>query len=122
MGHDDDLRARAESFIPLKPVWFQMLLVLAGGVRHGYGIRSEVEERTGGAMRLWPTTLYGSLTRMEEAGLIEESDAEPVGADDGIDRIFYQLTPLGREVLAAETESMAELVRLSRSRLRTAGS
>lgn len=120
MNPPSDVQQRAREFLPLKPVWLQMLLALAGGVRHGYAIRVEVEERTGGAVRLWPTTLYGSLAKMSDAGLIEEADAEPVGETDEIDRVFYRLTPLGRTVLVAETERLDELVRLSRSRIAAA--
>lgn len=121
MGEPTDLQRQALDFVPLKPVWFQMLLVLAGGVRHGYAIRREVEERTGGAMRLWPTTLYGSLSKMEDAGLIEEVDPETSSGDDDIDRVFYQLTALGRTVLLAETERLEDLVRLSRTRATAPG-
>lgn len=120
VSDQDALRTRALEFMPLKPVWFQMMLVLAGGVCHGYAIRREVEERTGGRVRLWPTTLYGSLAKMEDAGLIEETEAEPVGQEDEIERVFYNLTPLGQAVLAAETERLDELVRLSRTRLNAA--
>lgn len=122
MDQSEDTKARAEQFLPLKPVWFQMLLVLADGVRHGYAIRGEVEERTGGTIRLWPTTLYGSLARLEESGLIEVTDEVPVGEEDDIDRVFYRLTPLGRATLAAETKRLDELVHLSRARLAAAGS
>ena len=112
---------RVEPFLPLKPTWFQMMVVLAGGVRHGYAIRREVEDRTDGSIRLWPTTLYGSLSRMEQAGLIEEAEEEPVGEDDAVDRVFYRLTPLGRAVLSAETERLHDLVRLSRARIAATG-
>lgn len=121
MTASDDLRPQAREFLPLKPVWFQMMLVLAGGVRHGYAIRREVEERTAGSVRLWPTTLYGSLARMEEAGLIAETEGS-VGEEDDIDRVFYRLTRLGRAVLSAETERLAELVRVSRTRMATSES
>ena len=101
--------------LPLKPVWFHILLTLASGERHGYAIRQEVEERTGGAVRLWPTTLYGALARLEAESLIEESPGES-GPDDDIQRRFYRLTPGGQSVLAAETDRMADLVRESRAR------
>lgn len=117
MAESEEAGPDVQEFVPLKPVWFQMMLVLAAGVRHGYAIRREVEERTGGTVRLWPTTLYGSLAKMEDAGLIEETDAEPVGEDDEIDRVFYRLTSLGRAVLSAETERLEELVRVSQTRL-----
>ena len=121
MGERTDLQSQALEFLPLKPIWFQMLLVLAGGVRHGYAIRREVEQRTDGAVRLWPTTLYGSLSKMEEAGLIEEVEDAPADGDDDIDRVFYRLTALGRTVLLVETERLEELVRLSRTRTSAAG-
>ena len=117
MTQPTELQRDALEFVPLKPVWFQMMLVLEGGVRHGYAIRREVEDRTGGAVRLWPTTLYGSLAKMEEAGLIEETAAESLKRDDDIDRVFYRLTALGRAVLGAETERLEELVQVSRTRM-----
>ena len=67
----------AQSFLPLKTHWFHILLSLAGEEQHGYGIMQEVLERTGGKVRLWPATLYGSLKRLIEEGLIEESDERP---------------------------------------------
>src|ERR1700693_4601647 len=66
---------KPEAFLPLKTNWFHILLSLAGEDQHGYGIMQEVLERTGGKVRLWPATLYGSLKRLIEAGLIEESGA-----------------------------------------------
>ena len=56
-----------QSFLPLKPHWFHIMLSLAGGEQHGYGIMQEVLERTLGKVRLWPATLYGSLKRMIDA-------------------------------------------------------
>lgn len=103
-----------DGFIPLKPVWFHVLLTLAGGEAHGYAIRQEVEERTDGAIRLWPTTLYGTLARLEMANLIEETSGD--GPDDDVPRRFYRMTPLGRQVLALETDRLAALVRESRQK------
>jgi len=108
---------RIEEMLPLKPVWFQMMVALAGGATHGYRIRQEVEQRTERRTRLWPTTLYGTLARMEEAELIEEV-APPAGdSEDDVVRIYYRLTELGREVLVAETSRLEALVRLSRTRI-----
>jgi len=67
----------SKNFIPLKPQWFHIMLALAGGEQHGYGIMQEVLDRTTGKVRLWPATLYGSIKRLIEAGLIEESDLRP---------------------------------------------
>ncbi len=108
-----DTRARA--FLPLKPVPFHVLLTLAGAEAHGYAIRQEVEARTDGAIRLWPTTLYGTLATLEDDGLIEETDLVDGPADE-VQRRFYRLTALGRAVLAAETDRLAALVRESRAR------
>jgi DNA-binding PadR family transcriptional regulator len=106
---------RAAGYLPLKPVPFHVLLTLAGGESHGYAIRQEVEARTAGAIRLWPTTLYGTLGQLEDEGLIEETAGRQGPADD-VQRRFYRLTPLGRAVLSAETERLADLVRESRAR------
>jgi DNA-binding PadR family transcriptional regulator len=111
----ENRNTQAAAFLPLKPVRFHVLLTLAGGESHGYAIRQEVETRTGGAIRLWPTTLYGTLAQLEDEGLIEETSGRH-GAEDDLQRRFYGLTSLGRAVLAAETERMASLVRESRAR------
>lgn len=101
------------SFLPLKPAWFHILLTLSEESTHGYAIRQAVEARTDGAIRLWPTTLYGSLGHIEDAGLIEEWT--PAEARDDLPRRFYRLTAPGRRVLAAETERLEHLVRLARA-------
>lgn len=103
---------KVEAFLPLKTNWFHILLSLAGGEQHGYGIMLEVSERTGGKLRLWPATLYGSIKRLIEAGLIEESDERPAAAFDDARRRYYRLTRLGKRVLDAETARLEELVRI----------
>src|SRR5271155_2616311 len=100
-----------QGFIPLKPQWFHILLSLAGGEQHGYGIMQEVLQRTTGKVRLWPATLYGSIKRMIEAELIEESDERPAPELDDARRRYYRLTELGRGVLDAECNRLEELVR-----------
>lgn len=102
--------------MPLKSNWFYILLSLAGEDQHGYGIMQEVLERTGGKVRLWPASLYGSLKRLIEAGLIEESAERPAPELDDARRRYYQLTRLGRRVLEAESERLTELVRLIHSK------
>jgi DNA-binding PadR family transcriptional regulator len=84
---------------------------LAGGEQHGYGIMQEVLERSSGKIRLWPATLYGSIKRLIEAELIEESDERPAPELDDARRRYYRLTALGRRVLNAECERLHELVR-----------
>jgi len=100
-----------DAFLPLKTQWFHILLSLAGGEQHGYGIMQEVLQRTAGKVRLWPATLYGSIKRLIEAELIEESDDRPAPEQDDARRRYYRLTALGRRVLDAECERLQELVR-----------
>jgi DNA-binding PadR family transcriptional regulator len=98
-----------DRLLPLKTAWFHILLSLGTGEHHGYAIRRETEERTGGRVRLWPATLYGSLRELEDEGLIRES-AEPADPDDDPRRRYYALTARGREALLAETERLQALV------------
>jgi len=100
-----------QTFLPLKTQWFHIMLALAGGEQHGYGIMQEVLDRTGGKVRLWPATLYGSLKRLIEADLIEESKERPEPELDDARRRYYRLTALGKRVLNAESERLQELVR-----------
>lgn len=111
-------KADPERFLPLKTQWFQIMLSLAGGEQHGYGIMQEVLDRTDGKVRLWPATLYGSIKRLREADLIEESDERPAPELDDARRRYYRLTTLGRRVLDAECERLQELVRTIRVKQR----
>jgi len=106
----------SESFLPLKPAWFHVLLSLADQDNHGYAIMQEVLDRTAGKVRLWPATLYGTLQRLIDADLIAESDARPAPDLDDARRRYYRLTPLGRQVLRAESTRLEELVRVIRSK------
>jgi DNA-binding PadR family transcriptional regulator len=99
-----------QKFLPLKTQWFHIMLALAGGEQHGYGIMQEVLERSGGKVRLWPATLYGSIKRLMEADLIVESSQRPEPELDDARRRYYKLTPLGRSVLNAECDRLQELV------------
>ncbi|HLX43023.1 MAG TPA: helix-turn-helix transcriptional regulator [Bryobacteraceae bacterium] len=105
-------RRDPKSFLPLKTNWFHILLSLAGEEQHGYGIMQEVLDRTGGKVRLWPATLYGSLKRLIESELIAESEERPAPELDDARRRYYRLTDFGRRVLDAESERMEELVRI----------
>jgi hypothetical protein len=78
-----------QALLPLKTQWFHILLSLAGGEQHGYGIMQEVLDRTSGKVRLWPATLYGSIKRLIEANLIEESDERPSPELDDARRRYY---------------------------------
>jgi DNA-binding PadR family transcriptional regulator len=103
--------AKAQSFLPLKTQWFHIMLSLAAGEQHGYGIMQDVLDRTTGKVHLWPATLYGSLKRLIEADLIEESKKRPAPEEDDARRRYYRLTTLGKRVLDAECERLQELVR-----------
>jgi len=107
-------KSDAQKFLPLKTQWFHIMLALAGGEQHGYGIMQEVLQRTAGKVRLWPATLYGSIKRLIEADLIEESDERPAPEQDDARRRYYGLTALGKRVLDAECERLQELVRTIR--------
>lgn len=102
--------------LPLTPVALNVLLALADGERHGYGIMLEVRERTGGKVRLGPGTLYGAIKRLKEGGVIEESTEgpDPGEAPDDGRRRYYRLTGFGATVLAAEVERLDTLVRAAR--------
>jgi DNA-binding PadR family transcriptional regulator len=105
-----------ESFLPLKPHWFHVLLSLYDQDQHGYGIMQEVLERTGGKVRLWPATLYGTLKRLIEEDLIEESGERPAAELDDARRRYYRLTRQGRRVLAAESQRLEDLVHVIRAK------
>ena len=105
-----------QQFLPLKTQWFHIMLALAAGEQHGYGIMQEVLERSGGKIRLWPATLYGSIKRLIEADLIEESNERPAPELDDARRRYYRLTILGRRVLDAECERLEELVQSIRGK------
>ena len=92
---------------------FHILLALAGGERHGYGILKEVLRHTDGAVRLGPGTIYGTLQRLMESGWVEESDGPAAAVDER--RRHYRLTRSGRQALDADVQRMEGLVRAARS-------
>ena len=102
--------------LPLTPQVFHILVALADRDQHGYSIMQDVAERTGGAMRLSPGTLYGSIKRMLEHGLIIElRDKDRPGAtNDDERRRYYRLTPFGRKVVKAEAARLSEMVEQAR--------
>ncbi|MBA2783185.1 MAG: helix-turn-helix transcriptional regulator [Rubrobacteraceae bacterium] len=105
-----------EDLLPLTPVALNVLLALADGERHGYGIMLEVRGRTAGAVRLGPGTLYGAIKRLKEGGMIEESEERPGPEADDERRRYYRLSGFGGEVLAAEVERLDGLVRAARQK------
>lgn len=105
-----------EAFLPLTPAVFHILLALADGECHGYGIMREIAERTQGTVRMGPGTLYGTIARMLGDGLIAVADERPDPAQDDERRRYYRLTELGRRVASAEALRLEQLVRLARSK------
>lgn len=101
---------------PLTPAVFHILLVLAGAERHGYGIMKQVEADSQGKVAMGPGTLYGSLKRMLEAGLVRESDRRVDPEMDDQRRIYYQITGAGRDALAAELERYRRIVAVAQQR------
>ena len=101
------------ALLPLTQPVFHILLALADGERHGYGIILEIEHRTGGLLKLRTGTLYTALARMERLGLIEESDERPDPEADDERRRYYRITPFGRQAARAEAARMRGLVALA---------
>jgi DNA-binding PadR family transcriptional regulator len=101
---------------PLPSAAFQILLSLADEDLHGYGIMRQVEEQSGGRMRLGPGTLYSSIQSLVEEKLIEETDARVEVKLGSERRRYYRLTSLGRRLVRSEAERLAELLRMARAR------
>jgi DNA-binding PadR family transcriptional regulator len=108
-------RETADQLLPLPPVTFHILLTLVDEEHHGYAIIQDVETRTGGELRLSAGTLYRSIARMVEQGLIAEVIRRR-GADDDPRRRYYRLTPFGLDVARAEMRRLSQLVKLARAR------
>lgn len=108
-------RSAADSHLPLTPATFHILLSLFDGERHGYAIMTEVAERTRGKVKLGPGTLYTSLKRLVENGVVEET-GEQRRPDDDERRRYYKLTPHGRAVARAEARRLEEMLRLARTK------
>ncbi len=104
-----------ESLLPIPPATFHILMALAAGDRHGYAIIQEVAERTQNKIRLGAGTLYRSLQRMLEQGLIVETGDRPAPEQDDERRRYYRITRYGQAVARAEARRLTELVRLARA-------
>ena len=102
------------ALLPLPPATFHILVALSGEAQHGYAIIQDVEARTDGALRLSAGTLYRSIARMVEQGLIAETTRRRTLEDDERRR-YYRITPFGRAVARAEMGRLTELVRLARA-------
>jgi DNA-binding PadR family transcriptional regulator len=106
-----ELGREPESQLPLSSAVFHILLTLADGERHGYGIKQEVNARTEGRVRLGPGMLYGPIKRLLLKGPIEETSERPDADLDDERRRYYRLTDFGLWVLRAEVTRSAALVR-----------
>ncbi len=102
------------SLLPLPSATFHILMAVADADRHGYAIIQDVAARTGGDLKLSAGTLYRSIQRMLEQGLLEETRERPEPAFDDERRRYYRITPFGREVAKAEGRRLTQLVRLAR--------
>lgn len=101
---------------PLTPAVFHILLALSSGERHGYGIMKQVEADSQGKVSMGPGTLYGSLKRMLDVGLVQESDKRVDPELDDERRIYYQITGVGAQALATELERYKRIVTLAQER------
>jgi len=110
-----DISREAASLLPLPLATFHILLALVDQDRHGYAIILEVEARTGGALKLSAGTLYRSIQRMLEQGLIVETRERPAPEDDDERRRYYRITALGTQAAKAETRRLQQLVKMARA-------
>ena len=110
-----DLAREADALLPLPAATFHILLALADEDRHGYAIIQDVAARTDGALKMSAGTLYRSIQRMLEQGLIVETRERPAPEDDDERRRYYRITPLGTASAKAETRRLSALVRMARA-------
>lgn len=103
------------SLLPLPSATFHILMALATEDRHGYAIIQDIEQRTDGALRLSAGTLYRSIQRMLEQGLLVETNDRPAPELDDERRRYYRITPFGTKVARAEANRLSELVRMARA-------
>ena len=103
------------SLLPLPPATFHILMALASEDRHGYAIIQDIEQRTGGHLRLSAGTLYRSIQRMLEQGLLVETNERPAPELDDERRRYYRITEFGTAVARAEARRLSELVSMARA-------
>jgi DNA-binding PadR family transcriptional regulator len=104
-----------DHLLPLSGNIFYLLLALADGPRHGYGLMQDVRALSEGKVRLWPTRLYGALRDLEKQGLISETARRPAPSEDDERRRYFALTPLGRRVLHGEAGRLRALSDVARA-------
>jgi DNA-binding PadR family transcriptional regulator len=116
-----DATLRPHDMLPLTPAVFHILLALADGEKHGYSIMQEVARITDGTIQMGPGTLYGTIKRMLEAHMIEETDERPDPAMDDERRRYYRLTAFGERVAQAEVDRLSRLINIAQSKRLTGG-
>jgi DNA-binding PadR family transcriptional regulator len=102
-------------FLPLPQAMFHILVALAEKDQHGYAIMQDVAARTGGKLKLSPGTLYGSIKKMVEDGMIQEIEPRLGASNDDERRRYYRLTKFGRQVAAAEAERLSAMLSHARA-------
>src|SRR6202047_1948067 len=107
---------KPEDLLPLPPATFHILMAVADEDRHGYAIIQDVSARTGGELKLSAGTLYRSIQRMLEQGLIVETRERPAPEEDDQRRRYYRITALGTAVAKAEARRLMHLVRMARAK------
>lgn len=110
-----DAKPQADSLLPLPPATFHILMAIAEEDRHGYAIIQDVAARTDGALKLSAGTLYRSIQRMLEQGLIVETQERPAPELDDERRRYYRITTFGTAVARAEARRLTQLVKLARA-------
>ena len=111
-----ELSREAEAFLPLPSATLHILLALADEDRHGYAIIQDIAARTDGALKLSAGTLYRSIQRMLEQGLVVETRERPAPEEDDERRRYYRITALGTAVAKAEARRLTQLVRMARAK------
>ena len=109
------MNTEADDLLPLPPVTFHILVALADEDRHGYAIMQDIAQRTDGALKLGAGTLYRSVQRMLEQGLVIEVSTRPAPEMDDERRRYYRITAFGRTVAKAEARRLAQMLKLARA-------
>jgi DNA-binding PadR family transcriptional regulator len=115
-AYTHSVNTEAESLLPLPAATFHILVALADEDRHGYAVIKDVAARTGGTLKLSPGTLYRSIDRMVQQGLIREVSSRPARDMDDERRRYYRITAFGREAARAESRRLTQMLDLARAR------
>ena len=111
------MKQKPENYLPLRPVHYHVLLVLAEGSLHPYALVKDIARRTEEAVRPGPASIHRTIRQLQESSLIEESDERPAPENDDARRRYFRLTALGRDVAKAETARLQALVQRAQRHL-----